>query len=366
MKIDILCPEGHVVSVDAGRLGSTVLCPHCYAHFVASVPITTSLHARAEKGKARPSRDDDDDDDDDDEDDDDDDDEPPRKKSKASPTKKPARKAEEEKSRGGKPARSRAKEEDDDDDEDDDEEVEEEEPIQWTKTKRQLNICNSGLVFMLVACYMICTFAALTGLSITIYQLDDLLGDMRSDAWFLFRWVAIPLLYLTTITLMVGMFISLAVPPKAEARGPLIAGLVAALVVLLLGVVILLTLLDTFSLDPLRLERMMQLLVGGSIVFFIICLLSAMGYVSKLLIFMRMHLEKSVPPTTMGFVLLALVILLVLSILTATLRSSLGSWVSYVIALVGSLAGDFAAYMVVSVVKLINRLRKTIVVFIKT
>src|SRR4051812_39425939 len=114
MKIRILCPDGHPVSIDAGRLGSMVLCPHCYAQFLASSTGALSWHARPEKGKARPSRDDDDDD----EDEEDDDDEPPRKKAKPTPGQKKTYHKEEETRRAKKPLR---KQDEEDDEEDEDE-----------------------------------------------------------------------------------------------------------------------------------------------------------------------------------------------------------------------------------------------------
>src|ERR1043165_737558 len=307
MSTCILCPEAHRVRVDAVKLGSVVFCPQCFTPFHAQNPIEFTVYARPTKGKARPSRDDDDDDDDDEED------EKPPKKTKAGGAKK-KQDEEDEKPRGKKAARKKDDEDEDEEDEDEDdeeeeEEEEEEEPIQWTKTKRQVNVADKGLAVIVSGWYMILAFTWLAAICVDIHQLKDALGDWRSQAWFLFQWIALPLGYLALAVLLIGLVISLGGPPKLEGKGVIMAALLMGVLVFVLGVVMLLTQMGVFSIgaDPVRYRNMMQLLVIIAVLCFTLTMVCLMGYLAKLLVFMRMNMESTQPTFSAAFIMLSLI-----------------------------------------------------------
>jgi hypothetical protein len=363
MSICIPCPQGHSVLINTTRLGGEILCPCCMTSFLAELPLSCDHNARPEKGKAKRSRDDEDDEDDedekpqkkikakrrDDEDEDEDEDEKPQKKAKQKSARKPRDEEEED--------------EDEDDEEDEDEpEEEEEEPIQWTPRKKQLNLCGNALVGLTVVCYMLHGFLFFTILAIAIYQI---VPEYHAEAWLVFKFAAVPLLYLATATLIGNALISLAVPAKAEARTPLLSALVFAGLVFFLGILIILTLLDMMVSDPLRKERLMGLLLTSSVLCFAIGWISMMGYLSKLLIFMKMHMESSQPITGGAFVLMTFLGILALVWGGELAKPSIGSWLSYVVA-AGSLGlVVYSGYVLTTLIQLFLKLRKAIITHIK-
>lgn len=376
MIICIACPEGHPVHLAAGRFDGEVLCPRCLTSFFASAGFAPSSNAKPEKGKARRPRD---------EDDDDEEDEKPAKKGKPAKGKKgkdaeekPAQKSKSTKTKKDdddkkpsakpKPAKTKKDDEEDDDDEDEEEEEEEEEEIQWTGRKRQLNLCSKGLALIIAGIYLLVGFVVFSMLSVDYFELvEDQKGEVwrNGPAYYLFYFLAIPLIYLATGTLMVGMFMNLAVPPKVEGKGPLFAGIVFGGLVFLLAVVLLLTLFEVIVSDPVRYSRLLELVAGASILCFVVCFLATMGYLSKLLTFMRMQMESSQPITSGGFLMMCLAALLVVVYLGGMLKSNLGSWAGYVVAGVADGAGGFGIILMLSLVKLIQKLRLAIATYIR-
>jgi hypothetical protein len=395
MNICILCPLGHSVVIHASKLGGEAICPRCCVPFHAQLHLDTSHNARPEKGKAGSSRDDE---------------EKPQKKKpvfpiakkanedenlqkKASlkpakkkddeddkPENKPAVKPgknkdknrdeeedEDEKPRAKKSTRKKDEDDEDEDEEEEGEEGEEEEPIYWTLRKRQLNLCSAGLVPMMVACYMLIAVFVFAALGVDIIQL---LSSKEDREWsfyggVLIVYVALPLLYLALTALVVSMFMSLRVPPKAEAKSPIIAGLVFASVVYVLGLVALLTLMGLTTSDAIRGVRMMQLLVGASVLFFVLAVISLMVYLAKLLKFMKLHLESSQPITNAAFAILCLLAVIVLHSLSDMLRSGLGDWMAYVIAAVSTAAAGCGTYILILHIQLVIKLCTSIATFIK-
>ena len=378
MSICIHCPEGHLVLVAASKLGGEVVCPRCLAPFLADANHETARNARAEKGKSRRSRDDDDDEEDDDED------EKPRKKAKPSKAKKVA--DDDEKPR--KKAKSgKAKKENDDEDEeeedekpgkgkksksaDDEEEAEpeeEEEPIEWTPRKRQLKICSFGLMVQMIACHLLAACAVFSLLAIIYYEM---LEDFTKDTWknglafYLFYYAAVPFIYLATAAVMTSMVISFAVPAKAEAKAGILSALVFGGLVFFLAFLFILSWSGGLGADARVQENMIRLLAGGSMFSFALCFVSAMGYMSKLLNFMKMQLEASQPITNGAFVLLALIGLLILTLVSSTAKESIGTWMSWVILAAAVGCSGFAIYMLLMHIKLIQKLRGAIQTYIR-
>jgi hypothetical protein len=361
MRVD--CPEGHPTLVNASRLGAVAICPRCFASFLVEIDSVPSWHARKQDSKARRARDDDDDDEDVN------DEERPRKKTKAKKAKEDDEDNEEEKPRRKSQMRKRMDEDDEDEeddekdedeDEEDEDEGEPEEPIEWTPRKRQLNICSHGLIAMMVACFFLIAFTIFTSLWIDIFEL------FRSD-WALsgFYWFSLPLAYLGLTAFVVGMAFNLAAPAKAEAKGALIAAIVFAGLIYLLGFLTLLTSLGVLVSDPARAERFVQLLTGGSLICFVLCMVSTMAYLSKLMVFMKLHLDASQPITNIGFILLAFALLLGLVFLSPLLKSWIGDWTCYIVALVADAITAYAIYMLVLHVNLIVKVRRTIGTYIK-
>ena len=95
-------------------------------------------------------------------------------------------------------------------------------------------------------------------------------------------------------------------PGKAEARSLAISGLVFGLLFFIFGTLTLLAEFQVVVSDQIRAERMEALMGGGAGLCFIVSLMSAMAFQSKLMIFMNMKLEASQAVTNVGFYFLFL------------------------------------------------------------
>jgi hypothetical protein len=380
MSMRVVCPEGHSVLVDASKLGGTAVCPRCLTAFLVEMPDALVRNARKEESKSRRARDDDDDDD---EDGDDEEEERPRKKAKA---KKPKDDDEEENERPRKKATAKkakddeddedededdeprtkkksAKKEDDEDEEESDEEKEPEEveePIEWTPRKRQLKVASMGLIAMIVGCYSMMAVALFNSIWIDLYEFN-----VYAEALTLFHWISMPLLYLGLTAFVVGMVMSWWTPAKAEGRGALISALVFATIVYILGLLAGLTRLEVLLSDPARAKNFVQLLEVGSVVCLMISLASAMAYVSKLMIFMRLHLDASQAITNIGFIMLAYGMLLGLVFSSGMLRTGIGDWFRFVVVGGADFVCAYLMYMWLVVVFLLMKVRVTIDKYIR-
>ena len=350
MYLCVVCPQGHPVAIAAAKLGSDVACPQCFTTFHAALEMDGRHHARKEESRSRRSRDDEDDDDDDEEerpkkkaksrqrDDDDDDDEKPRSKKRAS------------------------KDEDEDEDEDDDEEEEdEEEEIVWTSRKRQLNICSIGVLILQISTYFLAFFYFFAGLAVAINEILE----WTDVAWFFFYILSIPLLFLNIAANMICLFMNLAIPSKAEARGPLIGALVFHGALVLIMILLLLTWGGVLMSDPQRAERMSYLLGGLFVLCFFVGLISIMAYLSKLMIFMRQHLQSSQPVTNAGFVVLFSVLCMIIVSLSPWLKDFIGGWMCFVVAFSVDLISGWAIRILIQHGALLNRLRSGIADYIR-
>jgi hypothetical protein len=360
MIMRVVCPEGHPVLVDATRRGAAAICPRCFASFLVEMDGASAWHARKEDSKARQPRDDDDDEEDEEE--------RPRRKTTPKKAKQDDEEDDEETPRRKKQSRKKVDEEEeedeDEDEEEDDEEGEPEEPIEWTPRKRQLNICAHGLIAMVVACNLLIAFVFFSSIWIDFYELN-IFGGARPLAITLFNWISLPLAFLGLTAFVVGMMLNLAAPAKAEAKGALIAAIVFAGLIYVLGLLTLLTMFGALFADPDRAKHFVQLLVVGSLVGFILCMVSTMAYLAKLMIFMKLHLDSSQPITNIGFILLAFALLFGLVYASPLLKTSIADWVRFVVAPVGTAIAGFAIYMLTVQARLITRVRRTIGVYIK-
>jgi len=215
-----------------------------------------------------------------------------------------------------------------------------------------------------VACNLLIAFLVFTSIWIDIYELNifDRAGPLTIT---LFNWISLPLAFLGLTAFVVGMMLNLAAPAKAEAKGALIAAIVFAGLIYVLGLLALLTMHGALVADPARRERFVQMFVGGALVCFILCMVSTMAYLAKLMIFMRLHLDSSQPITNIGFILLAFALLLGLVYASPLLKTSIAQWVCYIVVPVATAIAGFAIYMLTIQARLIIRVRHTIGKFIK-
>lgn len=333
MTVQVLCPEGHPCNVAETKIGTTVVCPRCFASFLAEVNGGALMHARREERRPRRARDEDDDEDEDEEEEDD---EPPPRKAKA----------------------RRARDDDDDEDEDeeeDEDDEDEEDEIEWTPRKRQLNVCRIALILMIVCAYLAVAHIVFSGLA---FDIGLIWGDWEVIAWFMFWWISIPLMILQVIGYLISLFISFAVPGKAEARAPIISGVVFFGIVIFVTIFTLLVWAGALGFDPDRKSRFLYLLCGIAGLCYAFGLVSLMGYLSKLMVFMRLHLESSQPITSGGFILLCFALRIGLFFATDTLMSLLGGWMCFVISAVdGAICGPAIRFLVVQTFMLLRIMR---------
>lgn len=246
---------------------------------------------------------------------DDDEDKKPQKKTKPR-QEKVDDDEEDEKPRKKKPAQK--KEDDDEEDEDDGEEIEDEEPIEWTPRKRKLHLCGVGLMVMMVAYCILMGYSFLLMLLLDYFAWDisvwlglnptkfDDIPTGQAATW-LFSFLSAPFMALVQLVLLVGLFFSLAVPPKVEGRGILISGIIFGGLFFLAALLIVLTATTSIIVsDAERAARMIKLMGGGAALCFVISLTSAMAYHSKLLGFLNLKLEASQPLTNSLFYLMFL------------------------------------------------------------
>ena len=366
MTLCISCPDGHQVEIAAEKLGQAVACPCCLSVFLAEADDPSWRFARKEEKKPRRSRDDDADDDDDDEED-----EKPRKKSskvKAGEPKKPAPKP-----AAKKPAR---KKDDDDDDDDDDEEAEDEEPeIEWTPRKRQLNLCGVGLLITIGVFAILILFTATLAAFLDwftwgvmgLFQAQiavDKISTGPAYAW-VAAYIAGPFFTLAQIVLMVALFFNLSVPGKAEARSLAISGLVFGLLFFIFGTLTLLAEFQVVVSDQIRAERMEALMGGGAGLCFIVSLMSAMAFQSKLMIFMNMKLEASQAVTNVGFYFLFLAMTMAALYASVIICNYLHYFLGYAVILGILIGAGFAGRPLYAQINLILKLHKTIQTYIR-
>ena len=258
--------------------------------------------------------------------------------------------------------------EDEDEDKEEDEEQEDDEPIEWTPRKRQMNLCNVGLIVMTVGLGMIAGFGGLSALSIAIWEVLCDNGkdkDWSSISWLVFQWGALSLMYLGLAALLIGMLINLATPAKVEGRGPLFGAIVCVVLVFVLGLLTLLTWNGAIVSDPIRMKRMAELLIGASVICAIGGLVSLTGYLAKLMIFIKMHLEKTQPIANVGFAVMCLLVMLGLVYLSPLLKSNIGDWLAYIVALLAGVLACVAIRALIVLSCLLAKVRATITQYIK-
>lgn len=364
MTATVTCPQGHLVEIAAERVGCEVACPCCLTPFLAQANFDALARARKEERKARRSRDDEDDEDEDDEDED----ETPRKKKVA---RKEDDEDEDDEPRKKKTARHRKDEDDDEDDEDDDEDEEdddddvdeddEEEEIEWTGRKRQLNMCAIGLIILLIGTGMLAVFMTFFDLAMILM----LALGWGSIGFFFTAFIAIPALFLGILGYIVGLIVNMFVPARAEARGPIIGGLVFFGIVVLLTIFVLLAYFDVIMSDPDRRNRMLELLKWGCYICFACGIISTMAYLAKLMIFMKLHLESSQPVTNGGFILLFMIVPILLTYINLWCITEIGDWMGYVLAFIYLIDGAICIRVLVLQVMLLLKVRRTIATYIR-
>ena len=352
------------MSIAAEKLGWQVACPCCFAVFRADLDLSAARQARKEEKKSRRSRDDDDDVKE----------EKPRKK-------KPKAKSEEPKKKETKPAKKTARknvdeEDDDDDDDEDEEEVAEEEPeIEWTPRKRQLNLCIIGLfitmgafgtmiAFTVAVCLYLdyCTFGVLSGFQAT-NKPEEIQKIISQGYGEVAAYIAGPFFALTQVILIVALFVSLAVPAKAEARGVAIAGLVFGFLCFAFGILVLLA--DSIAEDKIRADNMVRLMGGGAGLCFVISLMSTMAFQAKLMMFMNMKLEASQAVTNVGFYFIYLIAMFVVLFVSFYLCNYLHYLLGYVLIAAICAGAGMAGRMLIAHIMLMNKMRNTILKYIR-
>lgn len=371
MTATVLCPVGHPVAIAAEKIGGTIACPHCLVPFFASLELDVRAHAKKEERKPRRTRNDDDDDDededddeprkrksarrrDDDDDDDEDEDEAPRRK-------KSARKRDDD---DEDEEEDDDEDEEDEDEEDDDEEDDDEEEVEWTRRKRQLNMCSIGLIILIVAYSLLAAFTIFCDLGFAIFLI---LGDpdfWTPVAYFLFFFLSVPCLFLCIVGHMAALAINFFIPARAEARSPIIAGEVFFGLMAFLSIFIVLAHFDVIMADPDRRLRMMQLLIGISLICFACGIIGTMAYLAKFMIFMRLHLESSKPITNAAFMLLFLFLMLFLWQLTPVALEWIGDWMRYVMSFLSGILAAACVRIIIMHIFVVAKIRTTIAKYI--
>jgi hypothetical protein len=362
MSMRVLCPEGHPVLVDATRRGAAAICPRCLASFLVEMDGASAWHARKEDSRARRPRDDDDEEDEE---------KHPRKKTTPKKAKHeeeedeetPRRKKQSRKKVDDEEDEDEDQEDDEDEDQDEDEEDEKEEqeiPIEWTSRKRQLNVGSIGLIAMMVGNYCLLALAAVTILTSALGMLVAL--AVVFDILF---WGSLSLRFLGITGFVVGAVLNLFAPSKIEGRAMLISTLVFTGLVYVLALMILLAIKGYLVADLARGMRFGELLYWGAMICYAAGMLSAATYLSKLMIFMKLHLEKGQPISNMAFILLVGAVPEILLYFTPSLKSSIGVWMIYVIAGVQIAANIFQLYMYTVQGALFLKIRRTIDKYIR-
>jgi hypothetical protein len=379
MSLHVHCPEGHEVAVGAAKIGAVAFCPHCYCAFTIKPSIDPWSRARKEESKSRRARDDDDEDDDEEDEDDeeeDEDDDRPRKQAKKKKDEDDDEDEQDEKPRKKKAVARDDDDEDEEEEEDekpkpkpkkakadsDDEDEEEEEEIEWNPRKRQLQICSHAVMVVLVAMCMLGAFAVFATFAMLFFQLID---DAKTPEFGpgIFRYVCVPLLYLSILSILTAMIMSFASPAKVEGRVGIISALVFGGLVLFQGLLMILNYSEALV-EASRVERFTQFLAGGSILCFIFATISCMGYLSKLLYFMNLRMESSQPVTSMGFVFMCYLGMLVLIYVDPIVKGWF-DWLGYILALVFAVVAAFCIYLMVYFIFLLVKLREAIAKYIR-
>jgi hypothetical protein len=356
MTLCVSCPEGHCVNIAAENLGRAVACPCCFAVFRADLDLSAARQARKEEKKARRSRDDDDDDEEE---------EKPRKKKPEKKDARPVKKS------------SRKKDEDEEgDDEDVEEEAEQEPEIDWTPRKRQLNLCIVGLyvtmgafgvlmAFTVVVCLYLdyCTFGVMTNFQsvLALDHIQKIIGENYEEIAI----IAGAFFALTQLILIVALFISLAVPAKAEARGAAIAGLVFGFLCFGFGVLVLLAVYRVVVNDPIRAANMIRLMGGAAGLCFVVSLMSAMAFQAKLMMFMNMKLEASQAVTNVGFYFVYLIAMLAVLFVSFYICNYLHYFLGYALIVAICAGAGMAGRMLYAHIVLMNKVRNTILKYIR-
>lgn len=402
MTVHLVCPQGHLVQVALDKIGSTVTCPTCFTPFCAELDVGAIHHARKDDKRSRRARDEDEDDDDEEEDEDDEEeDERPKKKPKSSKAKddddervseKPLKKTkkppvddddeddDEDKPRKKKGAPSKAKDDEDDEEVDEDDgdagpDEEEEEPIEWTPRKKRLNMCGIGLMVMMGAyCVLIAfTFFLMLVLDFFTFAFGAYVSNFNSleglpvgdaSTW-LFAFTSAPFAILVQIVLVVGLFMNLPIPPRAEAKGSLIAGIVFGGLVFLCGILILLALTKVIVSDDARAANLSSLLGGGAALCFLISLMSAMAYHGTLLRFLNLRMEASQPITNTMFYVMYFFGMFTLFALNPYACYYLHPLMAYVFILAIDALAAMAIRMLIAQVQLFLKSRRAIMQYIR-
>jgi hypothetical protein len=393
MMLCVSCPEGHSVSVAPGKLGGAIACPCCFAVFHPDLELSAVREARKEEKKARRSRDDDDDEDDDG---DEEEEEKPRKKKSAA---KPKGKADERVAQGKPPAKPKAKaeepkkdakpaakkaaskkdEEDEDEEEEEDEDEEEAEPeINWTPRKRQLSLCTVGLNITIGAFATLILFTAAVMVGLDYFMFFDVMQQFQAttaaekvqkavveDYGILAAFYAGPFFALAQIILLVGLFFSLSVPAKAEARSLALSGIVFGGLTFVFGILVLLAEYKIVVSDDIRAANMKSLMGGAAGLCFVVSLMSTMAFQAKLMMFMNMKLEASQAVTNVGFYFLFLAGMFVGLFASIYICNYLHYFLGYAVILAICAAAGMAGRSLYAQIALMLKLQKTIRVYIK-
>ena len=180
-----------------------------------------------------------------------------------------------------------------------------------------------------------------------------------------FGFITGPFLALAQLVLMVGLFFNMAVPAKAEARGLLICAMVFGALVFVNAIMILLAQQQIIVSDEARAANMMKLLGGGAAVCFVVSFMSAMAYMSKLMIFMRMNMEASQPVTNTGFFLLFFVAMFVVYVANVYVCGYLHSLMGYIMIVAVCAAAALGARALIAQANLFLKVNKVITTYIK-
>jgi len=272
MSITVICPDGHPVELDKSRLGSIVACPRCFATFYADTDLGMPDYARAEKGRARPSRDDDDDDDEDDDEDDDDDDEDERPKKKA----KPARKNQ------------------DDDDEDDDDEEDDDTPTgPLSKKQRNLQMVQLGLTLIMwaIICFL---FLPLAGVLQALVVGFALVADMPWLMYITLGMTGTSFLAID-ILMLVGISFGFWMPRNSEVRSTIFGNITFGILMLFFALLGVLGFSQIIIADPEVSRRFGLLCFGLTGLCELIFFLTVMVYLKKVASFFKDMLLASEP-----------------------------------------------------------------------
>ncbi len=336
----VVCPAGHPVVVHPSRLGSEVACPRCLEFFLAEIPRMDAEFASKDTGK-RPAKKKPDDDDEEE-------DEKPRKK-------KPDKPAKETKDDKKKPAaKKKQKEEDEEDEDEDDEEADPEDDITWSARKYGLKTCHSGLAIVNFGYFGLIALYVITLLGVSLASSGIGMGNI------VVKFGGLATAHIALALFVVGMFMNIRVPAKAEAGVGLYSSIALGLFTFFVAIIMIVANTGAFFEDPARTERFVGLLFGALVLCYLATWMAMMGYLCSVLSFMRMTNDASAPITNGVFGSLPFVGMLALHFFGGALRSGIGDFMNWVIIGVSVAMSGYGIYMMVLQLLLTAKLRAKI------